>query len=230
MNYLKELWSVFESSLTNVWAIFASFVPVFLLAIVLFLVGIWIASIIGKAIAQVITATKVDKLFESAGMKEFLDKVGLKLNIGYFFGVIIKWFIIIVFLMASLQIINFTEVSQFIGQMIFLFLPKIIIIVIILMLAAIIADAVKKIVLASARVAKIKSSEALGAISKYAIWIIAIIIVLSQFDSIKSYISILLIGLVSFIVIAGGIAFGIGGKEAASRAIEKISKDMSSKM
>lgn len=229
MEYLKELGSVFGSSLSNVWAVFASFVPVLLLAIVLFVVGMLIAKVVGKAIAQVITVTRVDKLFESAGLGDVLAKAGLKLDIGKFFGVIVKWFIVIVFLMASLQIVQLTDVSVFIGKMAFLYVPKIIIIAIIFILAAIIADAIKKIVITSAKVANINKSETLGAIAKYAVWAVAVILILSQFEDLKNYMLILFGGVMLFVVIAGGISFGLGGKEAAARAIEKASKELSAK-
>lgn len=228
MNYIDNLGSVLSSSLTGVWGIFVNLVPTLLLAIVLFVVGMLIASVLGKAIAQLIEVTRVDKLLKSAGAEEFLSKMGLKLNTGKFFGVIVQWFIAIVFLMASLQIVNLSEVSQFIGEMVLLYLPKVIIIVIILMLAVIIADAVKKIVATSVKAANMKSSEVLASIAKYAVWIIAIMLIFAQFENIEKYILIIFSGIMGFIVIAGGIAFGIGGKDAASRAIEKFSKEMSS--
>jgi len=229
MTYLESLWSVLSASLAGVWSIIAGFVPALLLAIVLFIIGVVIASVISNAIAQVIRVTKVDRLFESAGAGAFFNKIGLKLDIGKFFGVIIKWFIVVVFLMASLQIIQLTQVSQFIGEMVILYLPKVVIIIIILMLAAIIADAFKKIVITGAKAASIATSEVLGSIAKYAVWVVAIMLVFSQFDGIKDYVLVIFIGIVSFLVIAGGLAFGLGGKEQAARTIEKISNEMSTK-
>lgn len=229
MNYLDGLLSVFSGSLSGVWSIIASFAPAFLLAVISFIIGVLIASIVSSAITQVIRATKIDKLFEKAGVEVFLNKMGLKLDIGKFFGVIIKWFVVVVFLMAALQIMGLTEVSGFIGEMVILYLPKVIVIIIILMVAAIIADAFRKIVVASALAANMSSSQALGSIAKYAVWVIAVILVLSQFDGIKNYVLVIFTGVVAFMVIAGGIAFGLGGKEAASRTIEKISKELSSK-
>jgi len=229
MYYIDGLLSVFSGSLQGVWSLFVSFVPTLLLAVVLFIVGVLIAGVISSAFAQVIRATKIDKLFEKAGMGNFVSKMGIKLDIGKFFGTIIKWFIVIVFLMASLQIMGLTQVSGFVGEMIILYLPKVIVIIIILMLAAIIADAFKKIVIAGARAANMNLSETLGSIAKYAVWVIAIMLVLSQFDGIKNYVLVIFIGIVAFIVIAGGIAFGIGGKDAATRTIEKISREMSGK-
>jgi len=229
MNYFEGLGIVLKESLTNVWGAFADIVPILLLAIIVFVVGMFIASIIGKVVAQLITATKVDKLFESAGFIDSLSKAGLKFDLGKFFGVIVKWFIIIVFLMASLQILQLTEVSAFIGQMVLLYLPKIIVIVIILILAAIIADVVKKIIITSSKIVNVKSSEAFGSIAKYAVWVMAVILILSQFEGIDQYAITLFTGVIAFLVISLGLAFGIGGKDAAARILDKVSKDVSSK-
>lgn len=229
MEYIKSLGTIFQDSLSNVWGAFATFIPIVLLAIILFVVGMLIAGVVGRAVAQVISITKVDKLFESAGVSEFLAKAGLKLDIGKFFGVIVKWFIAIVFLMASLQVVQLTEVSRFIGEMVFLSLPKVLIIAIVLILATIIADFVKNFVLASAKAANIKSASSLASIAKYAIWIFAFSIILPQLGIDDKLIQIFWGGVMGVIAISFGLAFGLGGKEAAARAIDKITNDLSSK-
>ena len=68
----------------------------------------------------------------------------------------------------------------------------------------------------------------LGSITKYAIWIFAFIIALSELGIASAFMQILFTGVVVMLAIAGGLAFGLGGKEAAARAIDSIAKDMSS--
>lgn len=229
MMFIQNLGLVFSSSLLNLWYGFINFVPGLLLAIILFIVGWVVGSVVGKAISQVISAIKVDKLFESAGAEEILGRMGLKLNIGKFFGVIVKWFIIIVFLMASLQIVGLTQVNDFLRSAVLFYLPKVVIASIVLILATIIADVMQKLVTASANAAKITSANMLGSVTKYAIWIFAIIIALSELGIATYFMQVLFMGIIVMLAIAGGLAFGLGGKEAAARALEKISKDMSSK-
>lgn len=218
-----------SDSLLGLWYGFINFVPGLLLAIIIFLIGWVLGSIIGKAIAQVISALKLDKLFESAGAHDMMDKIGIKLNIGKFFGVIVKWFIIIVFLMASLQIVGLTQVNDFLRTTVLLYLPKVIIAAIVLIISTILADAMKNIVIVSSKAANISSANMLGAVTKYAIWGFAFIIALSELGIATYFMQVLFMGLIVMLALAGGLAFGLGGKEAASRAIENISKDLSSK-
>ncbi|MFA6393151.1 MAG: hypothetical protein WCW54_03645 [Candidatus Paceibacterota bacterium] len=229
MTFIQNLGLVLNDSLLNLWYGFINFVPSLLLAIILFILGWVIGSVVGKAVAQVITALKVDKLFESAGVEEVMARMGMKVNVGKFFGVIVKWFLIIVFLMASLQIVGLTQVNDFLQTAVLFYLPKVIIAAIVLIIATIIAEAMQKLVLGSAKAANLSSANMLGTITKYAIWIFAFIIALSELGIASAFMQILFTGVVVMLAIAGGLAFGLGGKEAAARAIENISKDMSNK-
>lgn len=229
MMFIQSLGLVFRASLLDLWYGFVTFVPGLLLAIILFIIGWLIASVVGKAIAQVITAIKVDKLFESAGTENLMSRMGIKLSVGKFFGLIVKWFIIIVFLMASLQIVGLTQVNDFLRSAVLYYLPKVVIAAIVLIIATIIADAMQKVVVASSKAANITSANMLGTITKYAIWIFAFIIALSELGIATYFMQVLFMGIVVMLAIAGGLAFGLGGKESASRTIEKISKEVSSK-
>lgn len=221
--------SVFSESLLNLWYGFMNFVPNLLGALIIFILGWIVGSIVGKAIGQLLAAVKLNKLFESAGAEDFMSRAGLKLNASGFIGSIVKWFIVVVFLMASLQIIGLTQVNAFLSEAVLFYLPKVIIAALVLIIATIIADAMKKLVHASAKAANISSANTLGSIARYAILIFAVTIALSELGIATYFMQVLFMGLVVMLAIAGGLAFGLGGKEAASRTIEHISKDMSSK-
>lgn len=227
MSFIQNLGLVLSDSLLGLWYGFINFVPGLILAVILFLIGWAVGSVVGKAIAQVISALKLDKLFESAGAEEMMTRMGLKLNIGKFFGVIVKWFVVIVFLMASLQIVGLTQVNDFLRTAVLLYLPKVIISAIVLVIATILADAMKNVVVASSKAANLSSANMLGAITKYAIWGFALIIALSELGIATYFMQVLFMGLIVMLALAGGLAFGLGGKEAAAKAIENISRDMS---
>ncbi len=227
---LLQTWGeVFSQSLIGLWYGFISFVPGLLGAIILFVVGWAVGSIIGKAITQLVAVLKVDKLFESAGANEFMNRAGLKMTASRFIGGLVKWFIIVVFLMASLEIIGLTQVNDFLREAVLYYLPKVVIASLVLIIATVLADAMKKLVRASAQAANIRSANMLGSITLYAIWIFAFIIALSELGIATAFMQILFTGFIAALAIALGLSFGLGGKEAASRAIGKISDDMSSR-
>jgi small-conductance mechanosensitive channel len=195
--------------------------------LILFIIGWVVASVIGKAIAQVLNALKLDKLFESAGASELLNRAGMKLNVGGFIGGVVKWFIIVVFLMASLEIMGLTQVNDFLREAVLFYLPKVIIASLVLVIATVISDTMKKLVQASAQAANVRSANMLGSITRYAIWIFAFIIALSELGIASSFMQILFTGLIAALAIACGLAFGLGGKDAAAKAIDSFKNNMS---
>ena len=213
---------IFTASLQNLWWGFIDFVPHLILAIIVFIVGWVVGSVIGKAVAQVIGALKIDKALESTGADEVLAKAGLNLNVGGFIGGIVKWFIIVVFLMTALEMLGLTQVNDFLSGVVLQYLPKVIVASLVLIVATVIADTMGKIVSGSAKAANVRSANLLGTIARYAIWIFAFIIALSELEIASQYMQILFTGLVAMLVIAAGLAFGLGGKDAAARTIEKL--------
>ncbi len=229
MNFFQTWGAVFTDSLMGLWYGFVSFIPSLIGAIILFIIGWVLGSVIGKAVNQVVTSLKIDKLFESAGANTLMDRAGIKLNVGRFVGVVVKWFIIVVFLMASLQIIGLTQVNDFLREAVLYYLPKVIVASFVLVIATVIADAMHKLVNASAKAVNIRSANMLGSITRYAIWIFAFIIALSELGIATAFMQILFTGFIAALAIALGLAFGLGGKEAAARKIEHFSDHMSMK-
>ncbi len=229
MMFIQSWGDAFNGSLMGLWAGFISFVPSLLGAIILFIVGWIVGTVIGKAIAQVLSALKLDKLFESAGASDLMNRAGLKLNVGGFLGGVVKWFIVVVFLMASLEIMGLTQVNDFLREAVLFYLPKVIIASLVLIIATVISDTMKKLVEASAKAANVRSANMLGSVVKYAIWTFAFIIALSELGIASSFMQILFTGLIAALAIACGLAFGLGGKDAAARAVERFEQDMSTK-
>ncbi len=228
--YINTWGDVFTTSLQSLWVGFVSFVPNLIIAIIIFIIGWMVASVVGKALAQVIDALKLNSLFESAGANKMLERAGMKLNVGGFIGGLVKWFIIVVFLMTSLEILHLTQVNDFLREVVLNYLPNVIIAALILIVATVVSDAMKKVVTGSAKAANVRSANLLGTIVKYAIWTFAFIIALSELGIATQFMQVLFTGLVAMLAIAGGLAFGLGGKEAAARTIDSMKGEMSSKM
>ena len=221
--YIFQNWGdAFTYSLQSLWASFIVFVPRFLFAVIIFIIGWMIGSIIGRAVEQVIAALKVDRALESAGANKVMGRTGIHLNIGAFIGGVVKWFIIVVFLVASLDILQLTAVTDFLKTDVLGYLPNVIVAALVLVIATIIADFMGKVVMASAKAGGVRSANFLGTLTRYAIWIFAFIIALGELGIAAAYMQILFTGLVAMLAIAGGLAFGLGGKEAAVRSIEHL--------
>jgi ABC-type multidrug transport system fused ATPase/permease subunit len=217
---------VFNASLQSLWWNFVQFAPRLIVAVVFFVIGWLLGSLIAKAIEQVFNSLKIDSLFRSIGTEGFLRKAGVSLNTGYFVGEVVKWFVVIVFLLPSLNLVGLTDVSAFLTNSVLGYLPQVIIAAFVLIIAAIVAEALSKTVLATAKAVNLKSAHMLALVAKYAVWIFAIIIALGKLG-LGDYMSILFSGIVAMLAIGGGLAFGLGGKEHASRLLSKLGEETS---
>jgi hypothetical protein len=219
---------VFNQSLQALWWNFIQFTPRLVLAIVFFIVGWVLGSLISKAIQQVFDSLKIDSLFSAIGADSFFRKAGMTLDTGYFVGEVVKWFVVIVFLLPSLNLVGLTDVSTFLTVSVLGFLPQVIIAAFVLIIAAIVSEGLSRTILATAKAMNLASAHMLAIIAKYAVWIFAIIIALGKLG-LDSYMSILFSGIVAMLALGGALAFGLGGKEAAGRFIDKLGQEASMK-
>ena len=228
MNNLWISWGdVFNASLQDLWWGFIQFVPKLIIAIVFFIVGWVLGNLIAKAFEHVIGALKIDKLFQSIGMDTFLRRAGMNLNTGYFIGQVVKWFVIVVFLLPSLNLVGLDYISSFLKDDVLVFLPRVIVAAFILIITTVVADAISRAISAGAKTMNLRSANMLGTVARYAIWIFAFIIALGQLGVAPAYMQILFAGIIGMIAVAGALAFGLGGKDAAARLLSKIGDDIS---
>ncbi|OGI95666.1 hypothetical protein A2917_01100 [Candidatus Nomurabacteria bacterium RIFCSPLOWO2_01_FULL_42_17] len=218
---------VFNASLQDLWWGFIQFAPKLIIAIIFFVVGWVLGTIIARALEQVFTALKIDNLLKSIGVETFFRKAGMNLNSGYFVGQLVKWFVIIVFLIPSLDLVGLNSIKDFLQNDVLGFLPKVVVAALILIIATIVSDAISKTVSASVRSMGLSSANMLGAIAKYSVWIFALIIALGQLGIADYYMSVLFTGIIAMISIGGALAFGLGGKDAAAKFIAKVSDEVS---
>ncbi|MCX6702068.1 MAG: hypothetical protein NTX96_02670, partial [Candidatus Zambryskibacteria bacterium] len=171
---------------------------------------------------------KFDEALQRAGMEGCVRKAGLNLNSGHFLGGIVKYFIIVVFLIASFDVLGLNQVTAFLQQVVIGYLPQLIIAVLMLLVGGVVGDVLSRIVTASARSANLHQANFLGAVSKWAVWIFAVLVALSQMGIAGAFIQTIFTGLVVAVSLALGLSFGLGGQQAASRAIDKLSESISS--
>ncbi len=214
------------ASLQNLWALTLSFLPSLVVSLVVVIIGWVVASALGRVVWQVVAAVHVDTAFERLGLKKPLERAGLKLNTGKFLGELVKWFLVLVFVMAAADILGLTEVTNFL-QLVLSYIPNIIVAVLILLAGAAFASFLQKLVRASADTADLMSSGFVSAVAKWTVLIFTVFAALDQLGVARTFIVTLLQGFVAMLAIAGGLAFGLGGQNAARSFVDRIRDEMS---
>lgn len=198
-------------------------------AFIIFIATWIVADYIGKLVRKIFDKIKLDSALRQAGADNLLQKGGMRLNTGIFFGGLVKWSIITVMFLAVLQVLGLGDVSSIIGTMVAIYLPKIVVAILILLVAVLVADVLKKTVTAAAANAHLSSARALGTVTKVAVIIFAILSALVQLGIAVTLINTLFIGVVVAASIAAGIAFGLGGKEMATDILRKAKEEVTSR-
>ncbi|OHA18732.1 MAG: hypothetical protein A2664_04465 [Candidatus Taylorbacteria bacterium RIFCSPHIGHO2_01_FULL_46_22b] len=224
---MVETWSsIFRESLQGVWLGTAAFLPKFIVAVLILVVGWIIGNVIDKVVSQVVKSIKIDSILRSAKVDGLLGKAGFNLDTGRFLGGLVKWFIIVVFLVASLEVVGLTQVTIFLQQVVLIYLPKVIVAVLILLVAAVIAEFSERVVVGAARAAEIKSAVFAGRVTRWSIWVFAILAALFQLGIATAFVQTLFTGVIVAISLALGLSFGLGGQDAAAKFIEKVKQDL----
>lgn len=203
------------------------FLPKLVLAIIIFIAGWVIGSVLAEVISKIIKALKIDSLLQHAGAGDLVHRAGFNLDTGAFLGGLVKWFIIVVFLVASLGVFQLDAVNAFLMNVVLGYIPQVIVATLILVVGAVLADVAKKVLTGGAHALESKSAEFIGGIARWAIWIVALLAALNQLGIAGGMVQTLFTGFIAALALALGLAFGLGGKDAAARYIEKLHGDIS---
>ena len=224
---LVQTWTeVFTQSVQDIGAGLIQFIPDLFVALVIFVLGWIVGAVLGRIVSQIIKSIKVDNALRGAGLEEVFNRAGFNLDSGRFLGGLVKWFIIVIFLVASLEVLGLSQVTIFLQTVVLLYLPNVIVAVLILLVAAVIADVMQNVVVGSAKAANFGSAHFLGSVTRWSIWIFAILAALNQLGVASAFVQTIFTGVIVALSLALGLAFGLGGQDAAARYIEKVKTEV----
>jgi len=216
-------------ALADLWQGFLLFLPKIIGALIVFLIGWFIAIGIGKLVTEILKRLKFNQIFEKGVWKEALEKAEFKIDASGFIGAICKWILVIVFLLAAVEILGLVQFADFLTKVLG-YLPNVIVAALIFVVAVIIADIAEKIVRAGVESVRVGYGRIAGAIVRWSIWIFAILAILRQLlvapALIDTIFSALVYGVVALLVISFGLAFGLGGKEVAAEILQNLRKKL----
>ncbi|MBI2626035.1 MAG: hypothetical protein HYW69_00375 [Candidatus Nealsonbacteria bacterium] len=222
---ISTWYSATVGALQNLLQGFFKFVPTLIGAILVFVVGWFIAAAFGKVIAEILKKLRFNQIFEKGVWKEALEKAEFKVDAAGFVGAIVKWVLVIVFLMASVEILGMGEFAGFLKSVLG-YLPNVVVAAFIFVVAVIVADILEKVVRASTESIRVGYGHIVGVIVRWSIWIFAFLAILVQLKITPTLINTIFMGFIALIVIAGGIAFGLGGKDVAGKIVEDLYKKL----
>jgi len=214
------------SAFQSLWEELISFLPNFLGALIVFFIGWAIAVGLQKLITQLLRALRIDPILEKIGTAKFFERAEIKMDFAGWIGTFVKWFLILVFLLAATDILKLGDVSVFLRSVLG-YIPNVVVAIVVLLLAIWLASVLKRIVHASVSASNIRAAAFLGTVTHWAILIFGLFAALIQLGIAPVLLQTVITGVIAMLAIAGGLAFGLGGKEAASNFLNKLRKEIS---
>lgn len=216
------MWTdVITQSLQNAWVIVVNFLPSLIGALIVLIVGLLVASLLRTVFEKIIAALRLDTVLRKLGLETFLQRGGLRLDSAKFIGALVYWFFVVVVVLATSDILGLWGLSSFLNEVLFYF-PNVIVAVLIMVAAILIANFLRSIVRASVLSAKLHASKFLGTLTWWVLVIFGFLAALLQLGVATELIQSVVIGIIAMFALAGGLAFGLGGKEYASSLIAKF--------
>jgi len=188
------------NSLQGLWMSVINFLPSLIGALVVLIVGLIVAAVIRAIVQKIIDSIKVDALLKKIGLGPHFERGGLQINSGKFVGLLVYWFLIIVFVLAAADILQLWGLSAFL-QSVVAYLPNIIVAVLIMLAAVVLANFLRSLVRASVASARLHGSKFLGSLTWWVVIVFGLLAALIQLGIATVIINTLVTGLIAMLAL-----------------------------
>jgi hypothetical protein len=227
MNNYNSYSDAIASSLQDLYARFIGFLPNFLVAVIILVIGWVVASFVASLLKQVLHSAKLDEIGDKLGLDEVSSRTGVKMSVSGTIAWLVKWFLLVAVFLAAADILQLTEVSEFLNQVL-LYIPNVIAGAAILLVGTMVARFLANLVRHSVKAAGLVSADLLATVTQWSVMIFTVLATLDQLKVAQAFVQTLFTGIIAMLAIAGGLAFGLGGRDHATKVLDKVERDIKS--
>ncbi|MDA8121988.1 MAG: hypothetical protein M0Z38_05400 [Deltaproteobacteria bacterium] len=208
----------FFAPFRNLWTRIGEFLPNFVVALVLLVIGVSIALGIRLLVIKLLNTINWEKLSRKSPALRILEVGDIRYPLFNLAGAIVFWVVILVFSGTAAHALGLTAIESLIERFVG-FLPNLFLAVVILVLGVWLGGLAGKLAGAFAHSAQVPEANLLGKGVQYLVIVIALGTALEQLDVATRF----LFG--AFLIMMGslGLAFGLGGQDKAREIIRRIS-------
>jgi mechanosensitive ion channel-like protein len=208
------------ASVTSAVAPFFAAIPKVLAFAIILAVGWFLASLVGRLLANVLRRVRFNDLADRSGVTGFVRTMGTECDASGWLGEIAKWFIRLIAAVVAFDALGLPAVSDVLRQLL-LWLPNLVVGLVVLVIGGVAARALGSLVRASTSKAGFSNPGMLGTVASVAVWAFAIVIAVQQIGVAQTLVNTLFMAVVGAMALAFGLAFGLGGRKTAAEMVRK---------
>ena len=159
-----------------------------------------------------------DQVAERAGISGMLQRAGTRMDAARLLATIAFWWIFLMFIDTAFNALSLPTTTAYINALL-AYLPRLFVAFLIVVVGALIANVVAGAVRGATAETGTTTSGLLGTLARWFILLFALLTAVTELDVAQSMIFILFASAVGMIALAGGLAFGLGGRETAAQMV-----------
>jgi len=206
------------NSIESFWITVAKYLPNLISAIILLIVGKFIAKFIEKIVRHLLKSINFKGIGGVGKINKTLEKIGLSAKATDIIGSITYWFVFLIFIMAAADILNMTVVVDTINSLI-AYIPSVIATVVVFVLTIIVARLLKDIVETTLEHIQPLYAKSISNLSYWLLVFFGGLLAIAQLGLdlgvITTNLSIIIGGIVATLVIA----IGLGSKDVVTNLL-----------
>jgi len=202
----------------------AAFLPQFLAAVAILILGWIIAKIVKVLFVKSMKAVRLDTVTARTGIDNFLAQGGIRKTAVELLGAIMYWLILFVVFLVTFNSVGLFQASELFTEVV-LFIPNVLISALVLIAGLFFAKFVAETITASLKNMEVDHAGLIGKVSQYLIIMFSISIILTQLNiGTEIVISAFQISF-GAVCLALALSFGLGGRDWATKFLDHLFKD-----
>jgi len=216
--------TMFDSTnfvLIQFWSKFVNYLPDFFGGLLIVITGYIVAIVLKKLLLAILSFSRIDSILNKTKLISTRE-VHLWEAV---LAELVKWTVIILFLIPTLETWGLSRATEVLNQFVF-YIPNVIVAVIIGFVGIVLSNLSADVVRQGSKSAGESASGSLAIFARSTILFFTILIMLNQLGVAQDLIRIFFTGLITMLALAGGLAFGLGGKDHAREILDELKKKL----
>jgi len=206
-----------RAMLIRVWG----YIPTIAGALLILVIGWLIAKFAEVIVVKILKISKLDIAAEKGGIARVLAQGDVRFSLSEIVGMLIYWVVILITVVTMLSALNLREAANLLARLVE-YVPNVVAAVFVIVLGSFLANILGTVVKTASANAGIANGKFLGQVTQIILVVFAIAIAIEQLKIATELIGMALYIILASIGIAIGLAFGLGCKDIAGKAMQNF--------